>query len=176
LRSTSLRSSTAPGLAGYAFDASLLPLPTPRCEPGRSSCDPVTALGRPSCPDKATTCESIEDYSARVFGLLSQQGPSHPEKSEAPAERQSRYGRDVAIEYESMFEGEVQTKVWTLPMLHSIDQVYLVMRRFFGDCWYLDNYEPPRQVDLSGCGGIGGANVNLTASGKGAVIARGFMD
>ena len=46
------------------------------------------------------------------------------------------------------------SKRWTLPMVHSIDQAYVVMRRFYGGCSYLDTYQPPREVHLVGCGGI----------------------
>lgn len=171
-----LRSRTPPVQEGYAFDTYLVPLPTPRCEVGRSSCDPVTTLGWQSCPDRATVCESIETYSARIFQILWLKGPSHPEASKTSAEVDRRYGQDVSIVYAAAFEGELQSKIWTLPMLGSIDQAYVVMRRFFGSCLYLYTYEPPREVLLSVCGGSSGATETLSMKGKSAVIDWGFMD
>jgi hypothetical protein len=187
-----LRSRGNPAREGFAFDTYLLPLPAPRCEPGRSSCDPVTALGWALCPDKATVCESIEDYSARVFGERAQAGtvqsdgvqPAEPSQqastqgddADAPVKIERRYDRGVVVYSENVFDGDLQGKRWTLPMLHSIDQAYVVMRRFFGSCRYLNVYEPPREVDLQGCGKIENVTIVLSTGKDGAVIDWGYMD
>jgi hypothetical protein len=165
-----LRSRTEPTREGYAFDTYLLPLPTPHCETGRSSCDPVTTLGWSYCPDKATNCESAEAYSARIFGFVSQDRDDR-----AGAYWINHYAQGVKIEDFSEFDGEILMKRWTLPMLNSIDQGYVVMQRFFGRCWYLYAYEPTRQIQVAGCGEIGNANVILSVNNK-AVIDWGFMD
>ena len=81
-----LRSTSEPARQGFGFDLYLLPLPAPRCEPGRSFCEPVMAVGWEFCPDHATFCESLEAYSARIFRLVSQ-------------DRDDRAGRDWSARY-----------------------------------------------------------------------------
>jgi hypothetical protein len=172
-----LRSLSAPFREGYAFDSALLPLPAPRCGPGAAPCDPVTSLGSGGCFNGTGICESAEDYSARVFGQLSraEQGAasSGPEHS---VEIRSTYARDIEILFASAGDGLLQTKQWKLPMLTSLDQAYLVARRFFGDCWHLTSYDPAREIDLDDCGGIDGASVVLTRSPQGVLIDWSFMD
>ena len=123
--------------------------------------------------------QSDEEQQARPPGKSppgTQQVSTQFDDAEAPVKIERRYGREVVIYYESMFEGDIQGKQWTLPMLRSIDQAYVVMRQFFGSCWYLNAYAPPKEVDLHGCGEIGGVNVGLSLDKDGAVIEWGFMD
>jgi hypothetical protein len=166
-----LRSQIGPAQEGYAFDTYLLPLPTPHCETGRSSCDPVTSLGWSYCPDEATICESIEAYSARIFGFLSQDRDDR-----AGEVWSSEYMRGVRIEGANVLDGAAVMKRWTLPLLNSIDQGYVVMQRFFGHCWDLHTYDPPRKIQVGACSGIPNAFVVLSVDGKGVVIDWGYGD
>jgi hypothetical protein len=65
---------------------------------------------------------------------------------------------------------------WTLPMVRSIDQAYIVARRFYGDSSYLETYDPPREVHLFRHWDINYLNLFLSVDGKGAVIAWGYVD
>ena len=61
-------------------------------------------------------------------------------------------------------------------MLHSIDQACVVIRRFCGDCCYLETYRPPLEVHLVACGGSQKANVVLCRDDKAAVIDWYYLD
>ena len=165
-----LRSVALPAREGFAFDSALLPLPAPSCAAGAAACDPVVAFGAPSCAGDSENCESIEDYSARAFGLLKREERSEGEWQEID----SRYGGDVAVHYATTSDGLLQTKQWTLPMLHSPDQAHA--RRFFSDCIYMYGYDPAREIVIGRCGDIGGASVILTRGSQGILIDWGYMD
>jgi len=166
-----LRSRSEPGREGYGFDLYLLPLPAPHCEPGRSSCDPVTAVNTDYCPDGAKFCESVEAYSARVFGFL-----SRDREDRAGRDWKARYGQKVTVEVEDSTDIVLYSKQWTLPMLHSTDQAYVVTRRFYGDPLYLETYDPPREVHLFRHRDIFWLNIFLSVDEKGAVIDWGYVD
>jgi hypothetical protein len=166
-----LRSRVATAQEGYAFDTSLLPLPAPRCEPGRESCEPFTSLRWAPCPDGAKLCESVDDYSARVFGLLSQDRDDR-----AGVVTVDHYRRNVLLEVLAEEQTLTYVKRWMLPMVNSIEQAYVIARRFYGDCFFFDTFEPPRKIDLGGCPGNANANVVLSLGDHGAVIDWGFMD
>jgi hypothetical protein len=146
----------------------LLPLPAPRCELGRARCDRIWDLGTP-CADGASYCDSIEEYSARIFGLLSQDRDDR-----AGVLWINHYTQNVKIEEYS--DDIFRIKRWTLPMLNSIDQAYAVAQRFFGQCWRLDTYDPPRKVDIAACSEIANANIVLSVDDEGAVVDWGVMD
>jgi hypothetical protein len=166
-----LHSKTEPAREGYGFDLYLLPLPVPRCEPGRTSCDPVMAVNGQHCPGDARLCESVEDYSARVFGVLSQDRDDR-----ASFEWTIRYRQDVVLSVLTASDTVVYSKRWTLPMLRSLDQAYIVTRRFYGDSRYLETYDPPRQIHLFRHWDILYLNVFLSVDEKGVVIDWGYVD
>jgi hypothetical protein len=167
-----LRSKTEPARQGYGFDLYLLPLPTPHCVPGRSFCDPVMAVEREACPEGANYCESVEAYSARVFGLVSQDRDDR-----AGRDWSARYGRGVTIEVRDSTDYVLYSKRWTLPMLRSIDQAYVVTRRFYGNSRYLETYDPPREVHLFlRHWDVLYLNVLLSVDEKGVVVDWSYVD
>jgi hypothetical protein len=167
-----LRSATQPGREGYGFDLYLLPLPAPRCEPGRAFCDPVMAVDKEACPDGAKYCESVEAYSARTFGLVSQDRDDR-----AGRDWSARYGRGVTLEVQDSTEYVLYSKRWTLPMLRSIDQAYVVTRRFYGASRYVETYDPPRKIHLFlRHWDVFYLNVFLSRDEKGVAIDWGYVD
>jgi hypothetical protein len=172
-----LRSLAAPLREGYAFDSELLPLPAPRCDRKAIPCDLASTMGGGECSGGARNCESVEAYSARTFGLLSQNGKgvSRAATGEIIDERNA-YGQGVKVVYSSAADGLIQLKRWTLPMLRSLDQAYVVMRRFFGDCRWLDSYDPAREIVFGSCGGMSGASAILKRETDGIVIDWGYLD
>ena len=62
-------------------------------------------------------------------------------------------------------------------MLRSIDQAYVITRRFYGDLRYLQTYDPPREVHLFlRHWDVLYLNVFLSVDEKGVVIDWGYVD
>ena len=82
----------------------------------------------------------------------------------------------MTVEVEDSLDIVAYMRQWTLPMVRSIDQAYIVARRFYGDLRYLETYDSPREIHLFRQSDINYLNVFLSVDGNGAVISWGYVD